>query len=83
MKYLKKFNESINSITRIALCVGSSYKITVPSYDYNEGERLEDQVSNLEILSKVNSGYLVKDIDTGDEYFMRYKILDNCEIEMI
>ena len=79
MKYIKRFNESFDSHS---LIVGSSYKITLPSYDdYDEG--LEDKVSNLEILSKVNSGYLVKDIDTGEEYLMRYKILDNCEIEMI
>ena len=81
MKHLKKFNES-KTFGSHSLIVGCSYKITFPNYDdYDEG--LEDEVSNLEILSKVNIGYLVKDIDTGEEYLMRYKILDNCEIEMI
>ena len=76
---LKKFNES-NTFDPHSLIVGCSYRITMPNY---EDERLEDQASNLEILGKINSGYLVKDIDTGEEYLMRYRILDDCEIEMI
>jgi hypothetical protein len=42
MKHLKKFNESFDSHS---LIVGSSYKITLPSYDdYDEGWKIRSQI---------------------------------------
>jgi len=79
MKHLKKFNESIKDI--YSLISGNKYKITFPCYDdYEEG--LTPEIETVKIIKKVPNGYLVKNDESGDEYVLRYLILNDAEIEL-
>lgn len=60
--------------------VGSRYKITEPVYDdYEEG--LEPQTDVVEILSKTNFGFILKNIEHNFTYERTFQHLMICEIE--
>jgi hypothetical protein len=62
------------------MMVGSRYKITEPVYDdYEEG--LEPQTDVVEILSKTNFGFILKNIEHNFTYERTFQHLMICEIE--
>lgn len=63
------------------LIVGKKYRITHPCYDdYDEG--LEPEVEEVEVLRKLNNGYLFKN-QYDNEYTTDLNWLNDCEIEEI
>jgi hypothetical protein len=61
------------------LTVGNKYRITLPQYE----EDLVPEPSNIAVIKKTGSGYIVLDLDHGFTYEIRFSHLMDYTIETI